>query len=82
MDEGKLRDTASEREKDRETTATANTLPATSIGPDKSKEKKKKIPILEDDDLTLVEISDMRIAEELMCHRHLRPPLPIGIPNG
>ncbi len=81
MDEIKTRDTISEREKERETTATATTIPTT-LGPDKWQEKKKSIPIIEDEDLTLVEISDMRIAEELMCNRHIRPPLPIGIPNG
>lgn len=43
---------------------------------------KKNIPTILDTDLTMVEISDMRIAEELMCNRHLRPPLPIGIPKG
>lgn len=73
FDESKTRETTIEKEKERETT----TLPHSIIG----KEKKKNIPIIEDDDLTLVEISDMRIAEELMCNRHLRPPLPIGIPN-
>ena len=34
-----------------------------------------------DDDLTMVEVGDMRIAEELFCKRHLRPPLPVGIPD-
>ena len=43
---------------------------------------KRNLPIILDDDLTMVEVSDMRIAEELMCNRHLRPPLPIGIPKG
>lgn len=42
--------------------------------------KEKQYPIVLDDDLTMVEISDMRIAEELMCNRHLRPPMPVGIP--
>lgn len=42
---------------------------------------KEKYPKVLDDDLTMVEISDMRIAEELMCNRHLRPPMPIGIPS-
>jgi hypothetical protein len=42
----------------------------------------REYPTVSDDDLTMVEISDMRIAEELMCLRHLRPPLPVKLPPG
>jgi len=38
-------------------------------------------PLVSDDDLTMIEISDMRIAEELMCKRNIRPPMPVGIPS-
>lgn len=42
----------------------------------------RQYPPVRDDDLTMVEISDMRIATELMCNRQLRPPMPVGIPLG
>lgn len=43
--------------------------------------RRQNFPMVSDDDLTVVEVSDMRIAEELFCKRHLRPPLPVGIPD-
>jgi hypothetical protein len=42
----------------------------------------KEYPVVLDDDLTMVEISDMRIAEELMCRRYIRPPMPVKLPPG
>lgn len=41
----------------------------------------KQFPPISDDDFTMIEVGDMRIAEELFCKRNLRPPLPVGIPT-
>jgi hypothetical protein len=41
----------------------------------------KQFALISDDDLTMIEVGDMRIAEELFCKRHLRPPLPVGVPT-
>jgi hypothetical protein len=44
-------------------------------------ENQSIVPKISDDDMTMIEISDMGLAIELMCVRKLRPPMPVGIPS-
>lgn len=40
------------------------------------------LPEVSDDDLTMIEVSEASLAIELMVKRKLRPPMPVGVPQG
>jgi hypothetical protein len=37
--------------------------------------------VVSDDDLTMLEVGDVYLARVLMCKMHLRPPMPVGLPQ-